>query len=64
MESDQLLTVTQVADLLQVPPQTLYGWRTRGDGPPGLKVGRHLRYRRDDLMRWLSDLDQTTVKRQ
>jgi len=29
MESDQLLTVAQVAALLQVPQQTLYGWRTR-----------------------------------
>jgi excisionase family DNA binding protein len=53
MDFDQLLTVTQVADLLQVPRQTLYGWRTRNEGPPGLKVGRHVRYRLRDVEEWL-----------
>ncbi len=53
MESDPLLTVAQLAALLQVPPQTLYGWRTRGEGPRGLRVGRHVRYRQRDVDKWL-----------
>lgn len=58
MESDPLLTVAQLAALLQVPPQTLYGWRTRGEGPPGLKVGRHVRYRQRDVEKWLDTRSQ------
>lgn len=58
MESDQLLTLKQVADLLQVPRQTLYGWRTRNEGPPGLKVGRHVRYRLRDVEKWLDTRGQ------
>jgi excisionase family DNA binding protein len=59
VESNQLLTVDQLAELLQVPQQTLYGWRTRGEGPPGLKIGRHVRYRRDDVARWLDSLEDS-----
>jgi excisionase family DNA binding protein len=53
MEPDQLLTVEQLAGLLQVPQQTIYAWRSRGEGPPGMKVGRHVRYRRRDVEAWL-----------
>lgn len=55
---EDLLTVAQLAALLQVPPQTLYGWRTRGEGPPGLKVGRHVRYRMRDVEQWLDTRGQ------
>jgi excisionase family DNA binding protein len=52
-DSEQLLTVTQLATFLQVPHTTLYGWRYKGEGPPGLKVGRYVRYRKRDVERWL-----------
>ena len=48
-----LMTVTQVADLLQVAPRTLYNWRSAGKGPPGFRVGGQLRYRRSDVETWL-----------
>ena len=64
-ENEQsLMTPQEVADYLQLPVGTLYGWRYKSTGPPAVRLGRHLRYRRDDLMRWLSDLDQAAVKRQ
>lgn len=50
---DRLLTVEDVAEFLGVPVATLYAWRCRGLGPRGLKVGRHLRYRRAEVDRWL-----------
>jgi len=31
----------------------VYRWRSRGDGPVALKVGRHVRYRLDDIGDWL-----------
>lgn len=50
---DGLLTVDDLAQYLSVPRQTIYRWNHTGDGPPPLKVGRHRRYRRRDVERWL-----------
>jgi excisionase family DNA binding protein len=56
MESfDQLLTVEDLADYLGVPVATIYAWRYRRQGPPGFRVGRHLRFRWSDVERWISD---------
>ena len=50
-----LLTIDEVADFLRLPLATLYAWRHKGVGPSALRVGRHLRYRRADLLRWLTE---------
>lgn len=50
--TEQLLTPEQLAERLQIPLGTLYRWRSRGEGPPGLRCGRHLRYRPEDVRRW------------
>ena len=52
--SERLLTVEDRAEYLGVPVTTLYAWRYRRQGPPGLRVGRHLRYRRADIDEWIS----------
>lgn len=49
-----LMTTTEVCDLLKISPQTLYAWRLRNEGPPAIKVGRHLRFREADVERWLN----------
>jgi excisionase family DNA binding protein len=43
----------ELADHLGVPVRTVYAWRTRGQGPVGTKVGRHVRYRDRDVEVWL-----------
>lgn len=48
-----LLSPDEVAHYLGVPIRTLYAWRHTGRGPRGFKVGRHVRYRRADVDRWL-----------
>lgn len=54
MEQDnRLLTVQDVADYLGVPVATLYQWRYRREGPPGFRVGRHVRYRQVDVDSWI-----------
>lgn len=53
---DRLWTVQDVAEFLGVPVQTLYQWRTKGYGPPGRRVGKYLRYRREDVERWVDSL--------
>jgi excisionase family DNA binding protein len=45
---DRLLTVQDLADYLGVPVATIYAWRHR-QGPPGFRVGRHLRFRWNDI---------------
>jgi excisionase family DNA binding protein len=52
-----LWTVKDVSEYLQVPAQTLYSWRAQGYGPPARKMGKHLRYRPEDVTAWLDRLD-------
>jgi len=49
----RLWTVPELAAFLGVPVATIYKWRTTGDGPTGLRIGRHLRYRESDVLAWL-----------
>ena len=53
MNNDELFSPTELADFLGIPVSTLYAWRYTRTGPPGFRVGRHLRYRRTDIERWL-----------
>jgi excisionase family DNA binding protein len=50
-----LLRPDEVAALLDVPLRTIYRWRSRHDGPRGYRIGRHVRYRVDDIEAWLED---------
>ena len=52
-EIGDLLTLHEVADLLRVPEATLRYWRHCNTGPDSYKVGRHVRYRRQDVHAWL-----------
>lgn len=51
--SDRLMTLAELAEMLGIPVNTLYGWRCRGEGPPGYRIGRHIRYRRQAVEEWL-----------
>ncbi|MFI1948580.1 helix-turn-helix domain-containing protein [Streptomyces virginiae] len=48
----ELLTAAQVAEHLHVKERTLQHWRYLKKGPAYIK-GRPVKYRRDDLERWL-----------
>jgi len=41
---------------LAVPVQTIHDWWTRDHGPPGLRLGRHPRFRESDVFEWLDQL--------
>ena len=47
-----LWTIRDVSVFLAVPVGTLYQWRHRGDGPPALRLGKHLRFDPDSVCRW------------
>ena len=51
--TDRLMTTSEVAEYLVVPVTTLYRWRQTGEGPRALRIGKHLRYRVEDLHAWL-----------
>ena len=50
---EPLLSAQDLADFLDVPIATIYAWRYRHEGPPGFRVGWHLRYRRNDVEQWI-----------
>jgi hypothetical protein len=52
---DQLLTLSEAADILRTPVATLRYWRHLGIGPDGFRVGRRVMYRIDDLDRWIKE---------
>ena len=53
----ELLTPVQVCELLQVRPRTLEDWRLGRSGPalPFVRLGRTVRYRREDVQRLVED---------
>ena len=51
-----LMTADQVAALLAVPRSSVYEYARRQHEPlPSLRVGRHLRFHRADIERWLAE---------
>ncbi|QDM19117.1 helix-turn-helix domain-containing protein [Tardiphaga sp. vice352] len=51
---DRLLKEQDAAELLSLSVRTLQSWRTRLAGPAFVQVGRAVRYRRQDLLTWIS----------
>jgi hypothetical protein len=47
------LSPALLAAELNIPIQTIYAWRSRGQGPRGRRIGRHVRYARRDVVAWL-----------
>ncbi len=41
---DRYLIPEDIATLFGVPLETVYQWRKKRTGPPGFRVGKHLRY--------------------
>ena len=58
MELRELWDITDVANYLGVPKQTIYSWRTTGYGPQGFRVGKHLRWRATTVITWTLGLEQ------
>ena len=49
-----ILTVDELAEYLKIPKSTLYKLAQEGK-IPGQKVGRHWRFRRESIDRWLDE---------
>ena len=53
LQDECLLTPKEAADFLRVSDSWLAKARVSGDGPPFVKIGRSIRYRDGDLLRWV-----------
>lgn len=54
------MTRRELADIMGVSSDTLKRWETRRIGPPCIRIGRKVLYRRGAVRDWL--LDQETRK--
>ncbi|MEW2192551.1 helix-turn-helix transcriptional regulator [Streptomyces microflavus] len=55
---DRYLTPEDLTTLLSVPLETLYAWRKKRTGPPGFRIGKHLRYDPAAVHAWISSLTE------
>ena len=49
----KFLNTPEAAEYLGLQPATLEAWRCRGGGPSFVKLGRAVRYRNEDLAKWV-----------
>lgn len=52
-DPERLLGVEELAEYLDVPIRTIYVWGQVGEGPPRMRLGKRIKYRRSDVERWL-----------
>lgn len=52
--SDSVLTIEELSKYLKVPKSTLYKLAQEGK-VPGQKVGRHWRFHRETIDKWLAE---------
>jgi len=48
----RLWDIKDVSAFLGVPVATIYQWRVRSEGPPAMRLGRHLRYDPEAVATW------------
>ncbi|MFF8928738.1 helix-turn-helix domain-containing protein [Streptomyces longwoodensis] len=51
---DRYLTPDDIAALFEVPLETVYQWRKKRSGPPGFRIGKHLRYDPADVRTYVN----------
>ncbi|MFF7779498.1 helix-turn-helix domain-containing protein [Streptomyces tanashiensis] len=52
---DEYLTPEDIAFKFKVPLETVYQWRKRRTGPPGFRVGKHVRYDPAAVQAWVAE---------
>jgi excisionase family DNA binding protein len=60
---DRLLTPTQLADILNVKPGTVYSWLSRGVDIPHVKIAGTVRFREKAIQDWLLKKEQEKKRR-
>lgn len=60
-EGDELLTTNEAAELLRLRPITLAHHRMQASGPPFVRLGRKVFYRRSALAAWVNAQERTST---
>jgi predicted DNA-binding transcriptional regulator AlpA len=58
---DDLLLITEVAQITRRSVDTLRWLRHRGEGPKGHRAGRRVYYRRSDVAEWLAEQERAAI---
>ncbi|QEU80546.1 helix-turn-helix domain-containing protein [Streptomyces subrutilus] len=58
---DRYLTPDDIAELFDVPVETVYQWRKKRTGPPGFRVGKHVRYDPGAVHSWIAEQMATDI---
>lgn len=58
-EPDSIMTIEEVAVYLKIPKSTVYILAQEGN-IPSQKVGRHWRFHKEAIDRWISDSQNTS----
>jgi len=61
MDKEQLLTLQDVADFLQIKERTIYDWVKKGK-IPGFKLGNVWRFKREDIDCWIEERKQDSPR--
>ena len=51
----EVSSTDDLARYLQVPKKTVYAWNSAGTGPRLVRIGKYVRYRREDVQAWLAE---------
>jgi excisionase family DNA binding protein len=54
----EFLSPAQLAEFLGISRDTIYNWRYLRQGPPAVRVGGQVRFRRSDVERWLQENEE------
>jgi predicted DNA-binding transcriptional regulator AlpA len=62
IDAAALLNEKEAGRFLSMSYRTLQSWRSAGEGPSYLKLGRSIRYRRSDLLTWVDENQRNVIR--
>ena len=60
-EKEELILTSEAAELLKLATGTLQNWRTRGGGPPYIRIGGRIVYDREATLAWARSKTRTAT---
>ena len=60
---EKLLNPSQLAEILNVQPGTIYSWLSRGVDIPHVKIAGTVRFREKAVMDWLTEKERERKRR-
>jgi Helix-turn-helix domain len=61
LPANRLWSLEETAYFLGVSIDTVRAWRRLGSGPRGLRLGKHVKYRPQDVMSWLATREDALI---